>query len=157
MIQLEQPTLEEVRYICANVREDDRQQAEAFSGKPWVADEVALGIMAKDNGVKWVARKDGRPFLIGGYDNVVNEVWQSWMLGTMVDWRSHWMSMTKIARRVMDVMFEIGARRLQTFVLPSRVETCEWYVRALKMQLEGELRGYGANGETLAIYARIKE
>lgn len=156
MITMVPPTAQEVRYIVERARMDEREQYTALCGLPWNSEQVIDEIMQK-TGVRFVARYHDKAFVIGGYDHVVNDVWQSWMVGTMFHWETQWRSITKVSRRVMDSLMEAGARRLQTCVLASRKKTCEWYVKGLKMQLEGELRGFGANGETMAMFARVKE
>ena len=153
---LRAPTLEEALLICRSARPDEQEQFHALTGRAWDAEVVAAEVVAKD-GLKWVALDNGHPFVMGGYDHVVNAVYQSWMVGTMVDWRTHWRSITKVSRKVMQAVLDSGATRLQTCVLASREKTCEWYVRALKMNFEGHMRGFGANGETMAMYARVKE
>lgn len=150
------PTIEEALAICRNARPDEQEQYYALTGKTWNPERVVHEICHKQ-GPKWVALDGDKPFIMGGYDHVVNDVWQSWMVGTMADWRTHWRSITKVSRKVMDALLATGARRLQTCVLASREQTCEWYVRALKMTFEGNMRGFGANGETMAMYARVKE
>lgn len=156
MIHLHEPTLEETLAICRNARPDERHQYQALTGLPWDAEAVAESIMSK-TGMKWAFLDDGVAFVLGGYDHVVNDVYQSWMVGTMDDWGTHWRSITKTSRKIMQAVLDSGARRLQTCVLASREKTCEWYVRGLKMNLEGYMRGFGANGETMAMYARVRE
>lgn len=153
---LRAPTWEEALLICRNARPDEQEQYHALTGRSWDAEAVAAEIMGKD-GLKWLVLDNKHPFVMGGYDHVVNNVYQSWMVGTMVDWQTHWRSITKVSRKVMQAVLDSGATRLQTCVLASRTKTCEWYVRALKMELEGYMRGFGANGETMAMYARVKE
>jgi hypothetical protein len=149
-------TESEILWLCTNARPDEREQYSAIGGQPWEPNEVAAEITAK-TGTKWVIRDNGMPVVAMGYDHVVNDVWQSWMIGTMESWDRYWRTITKVCRKIMSAMLDVGAKRLQTCVLASREKTCEWYVRGLKMRYEGTLDGFGANGEAMAIYARVKE
>lgn len=156
MIVVRDLTEQDALAACGNCREDDRDQYERLTGMSYLPEIVAADIMQK-NGAKWAAEYNGTLFVIGGYEPLVNAVWQSWMVSTTEDWARNWRAITKVSRRAMDAMFDVGARRLQTIVLASRAKTCEWYVKGLKMSLDGLLPGFGANGETAAIYSRVRE
>jgi hypothetical protein len=157
-LALAQPTMLDLLRLCHDARPDEREQYEELSGIEWIPDEVAGDFFSRE-GVKFVLLdNDNFPIVAGGYSPVVSGVFDSWMVGTMKTWDVHWRSITKYTRKVMDLMFaEANARRLQTSVLASRFQACDWYVRGLKMQPEGILRGFGVNGADMAMYARIRE
>jgi hypothetical protein len=155
MIGLYTPTLGDLMLLCSKARPDEIEQYEALVGEEWDTEKVAVDHWQRP-GVKFVLVADGKPIVAGGFDPVIPGVLQSWMVGTMDTWESHWRSITKYSRRIMDELLESGARRLQTCVLTSRYETCEWYKRGLKMEFEGTFRRYGAHGESMDLYARIR-
>lgn len=153
---LAKPSILDLLRLCLNARPDEIEQYEALIGETWNAEAVAVDFFNRQ-GVKFVLLDDNRPIGAGGYDLVIPGVWHSWMIGTPDNWEHHWRSITKYSRRVMEELFNGGARRLQTCVLASRAKTCEWYTRGLKMQFEGSMRGFGMNGEDMAMFSRIKE
>ena len=155
-ITIAKPTVLDLLLLCNQARPDEIMQYEALVGKEWVTEEVAVDFFVRD-GTKFVLLEGDKPICAGGYDLIIPGVWHSWMVGTMENWDTHWRSITKYSRRVMDGLFEEGARRLQTCVLAERKKACEWYVRGLKMQFEGSMRNFGSNGETMDMYARIRE
>jgi hypothetical protein len=157
-LALAQPTMLDLLRLCHDARPDEREQYEELSGIEWIPDEVAADLYGR-SGVKFVLlNHDSLPIVAGGYMPIMDGVYDSWMVGTMSNWNSHWRSITKYTRKVMNLMFtEVNARRLQTSVLASRTAACEWYVRGLLMQREGLLRGFGATGADMAMYARINE
>ncbi len=156
MMTLARPTILDLLHLCHNARPDEIVQYEALTGNEWTTAFVANEIYNQP-GLKFVVLRDDVPIVAGGYRPLIAGVWDSWMVGTMADWETHWRSITKFSRKVMELMFEEnGARRLQTCALASRTKTCEWYVRALKMQQEGILRGFGVGGEDVAMFSRIR-
>jgi len=154
MIQLAHPTMMDLLILCHGARPDEIEQYQALTGNAWTTDGVANENYNRP-GVKFVLLDDDRPIVAGGWDMVIEGVWQSWMVGTMENWETHWRSITKYTRTTMDLMFQNGARRLQTFATAERARACEWYVRGLKMEPEGVMRGFGANGEDMAVFAKL--
>lgn len=156
MISIGRPNLVDILIVARDAREDEKQQYKILTGRDWDSDYVATEGFNKA-GVKFVFLDDNKPFCVGGWEPVVDGVWQSWMIGNMDYWESHWRTITKLCRQTMQIMFDDGARRLQTYVLESRTKTCDWYVRGLKMQPEGVFRNFGMNGEDMALYSRIRD
>lgn len=156
MIGLCQPTIMDLLILCRNARPDEIQQYEALVGMEWDPETVAVDHFNRP-GVKYVLLDDDTAICAGGFDQIIPGVWHAWMVGTMDNWGTHWRSITKWTRRVMEAMLEQDARRIQLCVLNSRQKACEWYVRGLKMRLEGHMQEYGSNGETMDMYARVKE
>lgn len=154
---LTQPTLADLMMLSGEARPDEIEQYEAIVGRAWDRDTVAVGHYNRD-GVKFLLADaaTGQPVCAGGWDPAGPDVWQSWMVGTMTNWDQHWRSITKASRLVMQRLFDAGARRLQTNALASRVAACRWYERGLLMQREGVMRGYGVNGEDVAMFARLR-
>lgn len=145
-------------YLCERMRPDEIEQYLALTmGKEYHPDTAAIGF-ANTPGIKFtLLGPDGYPAASGGYEEVLPGVWQSWMVGSTEGWETSWRGLTKATRWLMDGLFELGARRLQTSALASRTRALEWYERGLLMQREGTLRNFGANGEDVAMYARVME
>ena len=156
MITMETPNMLDMLKVVRCALSEDKEQYQAMTGKEWVFDEVANECFSKP-GVKFVLLDDDKPFCVGGWKPVIDGVWQSWMIGDMTYWQTHWRSITKLCRKTMEIMFEGGARRLQTSATASRIKACEWYVRGLRMKQEGIFRSFGVNGEDIAMFSRIKE
>jgi len=153
---LAEPTMIELLFLCSEAREDEIEQYEALVGV-WDFERAAIGFYNKF-GIKFSLLNDeGTAICAGGWEEIIPGVWQSWMVGTDNYWEKYWRSITKYSRRVMDGLFDTGARRLQTGALASRVEACNWYVRGLKMEREGLCRSFGLKGEDMATFVRIKE
>ena len=156
IVILVRPTMIDILSLCSNARSDEIEQYEALIG-PWNMDDAASAFFTSD-GVKFaLVNDDDIAVCVGGWDHVIPGVWQSWMVGTDDYWQKYWRSITKYTLRVMEGLFNDGARRLQTGALASRTRACEWYTRGLKMKPEGICRGFGLNGEDMATFARVKE
>lgn len=157
-MKIVQPTLCDMLQLCAQARDDEREQYAAFRGLAWDAETVAVELFQKP-GLKFALIQDsGDLVVMGGWDPVLEGVWQSWMVGTDAGWKAHWRSITKASRKIMDELFQNGgARRLQTNALASRAAACDWYVKGLKMEPEGIWRSFGLNGEDVASFARLNE
>lgn len=144
-----------IQYVCDHMRPDEIDQYEAFYG-PFSPDVAAQGFI-NTAGMKFtVIGPDGMPAACGGYHEVARGVWQSWMAGTPEGWEKCWRSITKASLWVMDGLFEMGARRLQTNALASRTRAIDWYEKSLRLEREGTFRAYGANGEDVALFSRVR-
>lgn len=145
-------------YLCERMRPDEIEQYRALvDGREYDPETAARNFMLAGGHKFTVLGPDGFPAVAGGYEEVFPGVWQSWMAGTMAGWATSWRSITKASRWMMDGLFELGARRLQTNALASRAQTIEWYERSLGLVREGTWRAYGSKGEDVAIFARVKE
>lgn len=155
-MRLAQPTMLDLLRLAADARPDEIAQYEALTGREWNVDAVANEHYNRV-GLKFVlVGVDGAPVVAGGYDLIIPGVWESWMIGTMDNWRLHWLPITRAARRIMDRLLADGARRLQTEALASRTGACDWYTHGLKMTPEGVRKGFGMNGEDVALFARTR-
>lgn len=158
-MRLRTASLYDLLYLANDARADEREQWEALTGRPWDVEEVANDHYNR-GGLKFtlVDAVGSPPIAAGGWQELIPGVWQSWMIGTADNWATRWRAITKASRRVMDDLEQnLGARRLQTSALASRALACAWYVRGLKMQPEGIMRGFGMGGEDVAMFARVKE
>ena len=144
-------------YLCERMRDDERAELLAFTGaKAYDAEVAARGFMSTP-GLKFtLLGPDGYPDAAGGVEEVRAGVWQAWMVGSVLGWSRSWRSMTKACRWLADGLFEGGARRLQVHALSSRTLAARWYA-SCGLKHEGTMRGYGAGGEDVSIFARLAE
>lgn len=150
-------TMWHLLYLCERMRADEIAQYEALTGRTFQPETAALGF-ANMTGHKFtVLGPDNLPAAAGGYDEVSQGVWQSWMVGTEDGWRTSWRALTKATRWLMEGILASGARRLQTTGLASRTKALEWYTRGLGLQREGTMRAVGVHGEDVAMFARVRE
>lgn len=153
--RLEAPTLHDLLYLAANMRQDEIEQWRALVDPEPFNFEAAAARMFTLPGVKFSLLGPTDTLLVaGGFFDTGNGVLRSWMAGTEWAWRDHWRSITEGTRFVMDCLLDDGFRRLETYSLATRAKTHEWYAKGLQMQPEGQLRGFGFNGETVQIHAR---
>lgn len=159
---LVQATADHVYYLCRRMRPDEVDQLRAFyavdrEDGTFDADAVAAMLMVKQGPRYTVLQADGLPAVSFGMDLVHDGVWQPWMVGTMEGWESNWRSITKACRWVRDALFDNpDNRRLQMSALVSRTGACRWYERGLGMSHEGVMRGFGRNGEDIALYSVLR-
>jgi len=60
------------------------------------------------------------------------------MVGSMHGWDNNWRALTKAVRWLIDSMFKIGAKRLETRVLPTRTQAIKWYEHGLGLLRESD-------------------
>jgi len=149
------PKLLDYLHVCMNLNADEREQIEAFQGKPYDAEETALAHVGRLPA--WMLCADEKPIAIAGFDLIRPGVWQDWMLSTPEAWDAkHWRTTTKNVKRVMDAMLKSEAHRLQCVSLASRIHAHKWYA-VLGLAPEATLRAYGANGEDAIIFSRLRD
>ena len=152
------PIVQDYAYLAARLRPDEREQFAAFTGMDRYDEHVASRAWVMAGGLAYtLIGRDGLPFALGWFEEIRPGVWETSGIGTPEGWAQHWRAITKESRRRMDALFAAGARRIQITALASRMSALEWYERGLKMQREGVLRGYCANGADAVLYSRIKE
>lgn len=148
------PKLIDFLQVCSRVPEDEREQYEAFTGEKFDPEYVAA-VYSLRPGPAWVGAVDDKPIAIAGFDIIRPGVWQDWMFSTPEVWTTYWRETTKVVRRLMGVVLQQEAHRLQCVSLASRIHAHRWY-RPLGLVLEGTLRSYGVNGEDALMFARLR-
>ncbi len=157
MIYTAEPTLVDLLQICMDARPDEIEQFEALSGIEWDVDVVVNELFVRQ-GFKFALLDDDKVFSVGGWQPVIDGVWQSWMIGTAENWEKYWRSITRISRLSADYMFQsTDARRLQIAILSTREKACEWCVRGLKFEYESTMKNFGIGGADVVMYRRLKE
>lgn len=156
-MKLVQPTVLDLGVLALDMREDERRQWCAITGAAEYDADLAAQNFISAPGVKFcLLDDDGRPVAAGGYIDKGFGVWQSWMVGTDVGWEKHWRTITKEVRKVMQAMFDGGARRLETEAMEDRRAAHVWYVRSLGMRREGVHLGKYADGSTAVSFGRVR-
>lgn len=158
-IRLGMPIVQDFSYVASRMRPDEIAQYLALTGLiEYVPDVAARSLIASPGNSYVMVARDGLPVLVGGFAPVRLGVFEGWLAGTQDGWANHWRAMTKVCRGLMDDMLQnSGAHRIEIFALSSRTKAHEWYSRGLKMQYEGTLRGYFADGQDAVCYARVRE
>ncbi len=157
MTYLAQATMVDLFRMCQDARPDEIEQYKAFIGSDWNVENVVNDLFNR-GGVKWAMMDDRLPFCVGGWEPLIEGVWQGWMVGTMDNWGKYWRSITKLCRQSVKIMFALeNTRRLQIGVLASREKTCEWYIRGMQFHYESTMKNFGLRGEDMAIYVKFRE
>jgi RimJ/RimL family protein N-acetyltransferase len=156
MIQIyTDPLLLDFIKVACQLPQDEIEQLEAFTGEPFEIDGCAVGNFCAP-GPKWVIKDGADPIIVGGFVPQRPGVWRDFLLTTPQAWEKHGFGVTRICRRMMDAMFESGqAHRLECVTLASRTKAMKWF-RVLGYEAEGNLIGYGANGQMAVSFSRVK-
>lgn len=138
--------------LCAlKLVQEDREQWEELTGRPYDADAIALECWGYA-GPKWaICDEEGMPLAAAGCRLMRPNVYQSWFLSGEELW-THGKKVTEITRKVMLQMLETGAHRIETLCLERRQKTRAWYVQ-VGLHFEAEFVNYGATGAGAVQYA----
>ncbi len=151
---LVKPSVVDFLRVCAVLPKDEREQYEAFQGRPYEPERVALEF-ATSMGPAWtLVTAAGEPVIIGGFSWMRPMVWRDWLLSTPQAWSYHWRTVSKVCRRVTDQMMRTEAHRIECVALASRTNAHAWY-RLLHYEFEATLTKYGAEGEDAVLYRRV--
>jgi hypothetical protein len=152
---LVKPSIVDFLKVCAVLPDAARREYEAFHGRPYDVEQVALQF-ATAAGPSWaLLNLTGEPIIIGGFTWIREKVWQDWLFSTPTAWTDHWRTVSKVCRRVIDRMMETEANRIQCIALASKATARAWY-RCVGYEYEGCLKRFGAGGEDVVMYARVK-
>lgn len=130
-----------LRYLAQHARPDEIEQFLYFTERNvYLPDDMAQTCIewASQGPCFTVLGADGMPAASGGYIWRGDGVWNSWMIGSMRGWENNWRALTKAVRWLIDAMFQVGAKRLETYVLPTRTRAIEWYERGLGLTREAD-------------------
>jgi hypothetical protein len=149
-------TLADLEFVAKRMRADEIEQHLAFTGAPEYDPSAMALQMANLGPIRYtLVDKDGYPLVTAGWYHVYPGVMQCWMMGTEEAWDTHWITITKGCRWLMEELFKLGTvKRLQMNSLASRTQAIEWYKSGLLMKPCGVVENYGANGEAVAFFAR---
>lgn len=160
MIQVfNDPMLLDYVKACIAMPQDEREQVEAFIGRPYDIDSVAVGNW-QVQGPKFVIKDGDVVLAVGGFAQQRPGVWRDYMLTTPQAWeKQYWFQVTRTCRRALDFMFSSRqAHRLECITpvarLEARPEIERWY-GLLGYYREGMRYGYCANGANAVAFARV--
>lgn len=156
--RLERASLCDLIELCAQMRQDERDQYVALTGATGFDFERAANAMYNTPGHRFllVSGSDER-LAVGGFEDVRPGVWRSWLVGTPNAWEKHWRSITEASRYVAECLFEDGAHRIEDYMLAERKDAGLWCKNGLGMQLDGIMPNYAADGRDVAVYSRTRK
>ena len=160
MIVTPAPLLLDYVRVCIDMPEDERAQITDLTGQPFGIDNVAVGCW-QVNGPKWAIGFEGRPLVVGGFNQERPGVWRDFLLTTPAAWApENWFQVTRHCRRIMDLMLRPGTgHRLECVTPTARIraksELVKWY-KVLGYNHEATLHGYCASGADAELFARVK-
>jgi hypothetical protein len=152
---LTKPTIGDIMHICCNLRDDDWEQIEKFSG----ARDLDRTIMDCHlmPGPKWAYRitdAQVNPVVVGGFIPQRKGVYQTWFLASKEGWELDPDKVTECAIERLDFMVKNGAHRLETLCLRSRKKAQRWYT-TIGLAFESTLKGYCVDGDDAVMYVRV--
>lgn len=147
-------TAADAYYVCHNLRDAERRQAEALEWLDGYDPELLAEHLLSRPEPAWAARHEGRPVVIGGFSYQRPGVIRTWMLGTD-DWPRVVRSVTRHTRRVMRALLEHDVHRIETVCASAFTEAHRWY-RLLGLEHEATMVGYGRDGSDFHLYRRLR-
>ena len=151
------PCLTDFLYVCSRLPLDEQEQVEAATGKAIDFDHLASSLYL-GSGPRWVltGREFNTPMAIGGCTQPRAGVWTSWMYVLDEAWQLHARDITRHCRKIMEVLFDQGAHRIECVCLANRHTAHRWY-DTLGLEREGTLRAWGARGEDAVMFSRVRK
>lgn len=155
MLRLTAPLLQDYAYVAARMRDDERAQFCAMTGRPEYDSDLCARSAAGAAGPAWVyLDASDAPVLIGGFEPQRNGVYEGWHMAVTGAWEIHGHAFSRISIRLMRQLFANGAHRVQTCALRSRTQAHRWY-EAIGMHNEGLQARYFADGQDGVMFARV--
>lgn len=154
--RLANPTISDVLSVAYDLPQDEIDQLEAFSGKPFDPEEVSLWLI---NGLqhKWGIYAEGQPIVVGGVGSCGPNNWRTMFLARNGCWDKHAKEITAKTRYCMYNILDLAENtRIETVCLESRKRAQAWY-RVVGLRKESILSCYGANGESAVMYVKTKD
>jgi len=153
-MKLARPNLAQLLYLAQNMTSAEVAEHVALTGDDF--DPEALAIRCHSyNGPAHVFVAGGKPYYVGGFTLTTPHTAAAWSIATD-ECEKHVLEMTRIGRRIVHGVLDAGVHRIQMTCLESRTMARRWY-EALGAVHEATLRGVGAGGENLVVYAIVKE
>lgn len=155
--ELTHTTLVDCLVVGKGLPQSEIDQIEAFSGRPFSVEEIAMTLMGTGT-LKWTVIETAtrEPLVVGGFVQVGPARWQTFFLATQRAWDEHGVEITKHSAEMLKKVFaEHENARIETFCLAGRQQACDWYEK-IGLTYESTLKGYGAHGESAVLYTLIK-
>lgn len=158
-VWLHHPTAMDLAWLAARMREDEKAQWCALTGRDeYDPDLAARNFIAMPGLTFCLYDRQTMPIAAGGFIEVRPKVWQTWMVGTDEGWAQYWRAITKYARSLGDGLFRDGlAVRIETVALASRERAHRWYAKGMRQHFEGRHACWFPNGEDAVTYARTRK
>lgn len=150
-------TLVDALVVAKAMADDEIEQVLALGGNP-NADVVAMTLIQNAAMMwTWRDRVTQEPLAVGGYMRTGAVVYRSFFIANPRVWDEHGRELTESVTETLDeIKKEIGRARLETMCLAERAKARRWYER-IGLTFDAELKGYGVNGETVALYSTVAE
>jgi hypothetical protein len=150
VVELRDSTLEALAYICANLRERDKQEIFALRWEDnhmqLAADTFACGALQQ------IAFLDGEPVAVVGAHPMWPGVWSVFAFGTD-KWSKVVLALTRYVRTfIIPALYNGGCRRAQCFALETHTDARRW-LELLGATAEVVLPDFGKDGETFVLYS----
>ncbi len=139
-----------LRYIAGKMRKADADEIYNVIDPP--EPDYLVDLVMSQSDLAWMGLNDmGMPVVALGATETHRGLFDVWMFATdrLTDISVPFHRAVK--RWYIPLLFELGARRLQCRSAESHVEAHRW-LEALGAKREGELAGYGKNGQTYYLY-----
>jgi hypothetical protein len=155
--ELTNTTLVDCLVVAKGLPQSEIDQIEAFSGRPFSVEEIAMTLMGA-GALRWTVIETAtrEPLVVGGFVQVGPARWQTFFLANQRAWDEHGSEVTKHAAEMLKKVFEDQEyARIETFCLAGRQLACDWYEK-IGLSYESTMKGYGANGESAVLYTLVK-
>lgn len=158
MIRFGAPTVMDAGLVALQMREDERAQWCAITGRDAYDANTAAYTFVTTPGPQWcLYGDDNLPLVIGGFEPIGPGMAQGWLACGAAAWDAHWRPLTRFFRRVIDGQLRDGSlRRVQLVALQSRASTHAWYERALGFKREAVLDSYFTDGQDGVLFAKTR-
>jgi hypothetical protein len=150
-------TLVDLLIVCKGLPADEIEQIEAFSGKKFDLEQIAIQLMTT-GGPTWTCRirETGEPLVVAGFIQVGRTIWRSFMLANQRAWDEYGVEVTAHVCRMLKRFLKNQEHiRIETICLATRKKAHEWYLR-IGLTHEATLESYGVNGESAVLYVKTK-
>lgn len=153
----EDPELFAFLTVCHELPDDERDQWQKITGTPYnVADAAAR--LYTQGGPRWaIVSEDDGILVVCGATFVRRGVWDVWYFARSVAWQKYGEEVTNITQGLIQMMFhDFGAHRLEVVCLPDRERARRWYEKHLRLQCEGVMTAFCADGSDAVRYTATR-
>ncbi len=149
-------TLVDCLMVAKATPPDEIEQIEAFSGRKFDPEDVALALI-NSGGPTWTIRvkETGEPLVVAGFIQTAPTIWRSFFIANQRAWDEFGYEVTQHTIETLEKFTDVENVRIETYCLAKRRKACEWYDK-VGLTYEATLRGYGVNGESAVLYTLVK-
>lgn len=149
MIEIVKPTIRDLTFIAANMREPDRHELACQIVSDAAVTEVATQI-AMVSPISHVVRRNDQPIAAFGAAPLTHVVWALWAFGTKHLWRA----IPAISQHLWslgDEMIAMGIRRLEVRAWKGH-DLAPLWLKAVGCTYVADLSDHGRSGETFELW-----